>query len=96
MPTSLSNWIHFGGHLMLIELLDGSPGPEYWQQRADYKIKCSMDTKEQRLHGSETITYYNNSPSTLKYLWLQLDENEHAEDAMKHRMNTSSIRGTIE
>lgn len=74
---------------------DGAPGPEYWQQRADYKIKCTMDTKEQRLHGSETITYHNNSPSALKYLWLQLDENEHAEDAMKHRMNTSSIRGTM-
>lgn len=73
----------------------GEPGPEYWQQRADYKIKCSLDTKNQVLTGSETITYYNNSPTTLKFLWLQLDENEHAADAQKHRQNASSIRGTM-
>lgn len=73
----------------------GYPGPEYWQQQADYKIKCTLDTKEQRLDGSETITYHNNSPSDLNYLWLQLDENEHAADSDKHRMDPSSIRGTM-
>lgn len=71
---------------------DGAPGPEYWQQRADYKIKCSLDTKNQVLTGTERIKYYNNSPSELRYLWLQLDENEHAPDAMKHQINTSSMR----
>lgn len=74
---------------------DGAPGPDYWQQRADYKIKCSLDTKEQRLTGSETITYHNNSPSELNYLWLQLDENEHAQNSMKHKMNGSNIRKTM-
>ena len=74
---------------------DGSPGPEYWQQRADYKIKCTLDTKEQRLHGEELITYHNNSPSDLKYVWLQLDENEHAQNSMKHRMNGSKIQKTM-
>lgn len=73
----------------------GEPGPDYWQQRADYKIKCSLDTKNQILTGSETITYYNNSPSTMKFLWLQLDENEHAADAQKHRQNASGIRPTM-
>lgn len=56
----------------------GAPGPRYWQQRCDYNIKCSLDEKALRLTGSETITYYNNSPHTLTYLWLQLDENQHS------------------
>ena len=70
----------------------GYPGPDYWQQQADYKIKCTLDTKEQRLTGSETITYHNNSPNSLNYLWLQLDENEHAANSAKHKMNPSGIR----
>lgn len=70
---------------------DGAPGPKYWQQRADYKIKCSLDTKAQRLDGSEIITYYNNSPSELQYLWLQLDENEHNTHSVKQHMNPSSM-----
>lgn len=56
----------------------GAPGPKYWQQRADYDIKCELDEKNLKLTGSETITYHNNSPNTLTYLWLQLDENEHS------------------
>ncbi|MDB4924001.1 M1 family metallopeptidase [Mucilaginibacter sp.] len=55
----------------------GAPGTKYWQQRADYNIKCELDEKTQKLTGSETITYYNNSPDPLTYIWLQLDENEH-------------------
>lgn len=56
----------------------GAPGPKYWQQRADYNIKCELDEKALRLTGSESITYYNNSPDVLTYIWLQLDENEHS------------------
>src|ERR1043165_2394633 len=56
----------------------GAPGPKYWQQRADYDIKCELDEANLKLTGSETITYYNNSPNELTYLWLQLDENEHS------------------
>lgn len=55
----------------------GAPGPKYWQQRADYDIAATLDDEHQKLTGSETITYYNNSPDPLTYLWLQLDENEH-------------------
>ena len=55
----------------------GAPGPKYWQQRADYDIACSLDEKNLTLTGSEVITYYNNSPDELTYIWLQLDENEH-------------------
>ena len=56
----------------------GAPGPKYWQQRADYDIKATLDEKNLMLHGSETITYFNNSPDVLTYIWLQLDENEHS------------------
>ena len=71
--------------------IDGAPGPEYWQQQADYKIECTLDTEHQRLDGTETITYYNNSPNTLKYLWLQLDENEHRADANNQIFNASKM-----
>ncbi len=74
---------------------DGYPGPAYFQQKADYKIKCQLDTKAQKLIGSETITYHNNSPNELKYLWVQLDENEHASDALKHKFNPSDIDKTM-
>ena len=53
----------------------GEPGPTYWQQRADYKIKVELDEDKRSVRGSETITYTNNSPLTLKYIWLQLDQN---------------------
>ncbi len=56
----------------------GAPGPKYWQQRCDYDIKCEIDEKNLKLNGSETITYFNNSPDVLSYLWLQLDENQHS------------------
>lgn len=74
---------------------DGAPGPEYWQQRADYKIDCTLDVFEQRLDGKETVTYHNNSPNTLRYVWLQLDENEHSATSEKHRMEPSSISETM-
>lgn len=55
----------------------GAPGPAYWQQRADYEINAELDEKNLRLNGAETVTYYNNSPDPLSYLWVQLDENQH-------------------
>lgn len=53
----------------------GSPGPDYWQQRVDYKIRASLDTAHHIVSGSERITYHNNSPDRLSYLWIQLDQN---------------------
>jgi hypothetical protein len=50
----------------------GAPGPAYYQQQADYKIDIELDDKKAKLSGSETITYYNNSPDSLEYLWIQL------------------------
>ncbi len=74
---------------------DGAPGPDYWQQKVDYKIQCSLDTKENKLTGSETITYHNNSPNSLRYFWLQLDENQHAADADNHIFDGSRMRETM-
>lgn len=56
----------------------GAPGTKYWQQRCDYDIRCELDEANQQLTGRETITYFNNSPDQLTYLWLQLDENQHS------------------
>jgi hypothetical protein len=56
----------------------GAPGTKYWQQRCDYDIKCELDEKNLKLVGSETVTYFNNSPDILTFLWLQLDENQHS------------------
>lgn len=53
----------------------GAPGESYWQQRVDYDIKVELDDEKQKIKGSEMITYYNNSPHPLTYLWLQLDQN---------------------
>src|SRR5258708_39121699 len=53
----------------------GSPGPKYWQQQADYDIVAELNDENQSISGSETITYTNNSPDVLKYLWVQLDQN---------------------
>ncbi len=59
----------------------GAPGHAYWQQRADYVMKVELDEDSKGLKGSETITYTNNSPDTLRYLWLQLDQNRFAKDS---------------
>ncbi|HEY8661880.1 MAG TPA: M1 family aminopeptidase [Hanamia sp.] len=59
----------------------GQPGPAYWQNRADYKIVASLDTAEHLVKGSVVITYKNNSPDAMKFLWLQLDQNIYREDS---------------
>ena len=82
----------------------GAPGPRYWQQRADYDIDVELDDQKQRITGSETVTYYNNSPDPLTYIWLQLDENEHnpksdnqkfEESQMKEKMTISDVKGIM-
>ncbi len=59
----------------------GAPGPAYYQQQADYKMDIEIDDENARLYGSEVITYTNNSPDELKYLWVQLDQNMRARDS---------------
>lgn len=63
----------------------GEPGHQYWQQDADYDIKISLDEDARRLTGTETITYTNNSPDKLRFLWLQLDQNIFKRDSLKEK-----------
>ena len=69
----------------------GAPGNKYWQQRCDYDIKCELDEKKLTLTGKETVTYYNNSPDVLSYIWLQLDENQHSSLDNANYQNSSSL-----
>ncbi len=59
----------------------GEPGPKYWQNRADYKIAATLDTATHKITGDIEITYTNNSPDNLKFLWLQLDQNIYKKDS---------------
>ena len=59
----------------------GAPGPAYYQQQADYKMDIELDDENKRIYGSETITYTNNSPDNLEYLWVQLDQNIRKKDS---------------
>jgi hypothetical protein len=73
----------------------GAPGPKYWQQRADYTMNIELNDDNQSISGSETITYYNNSPDVLKYLWLQLDQNLFAQDSNTPKVSSSTVRDSV-
>ncbi len=90
LPLAAQSWLHNDGsrtNKSIFRLMDewptpnsyrtgaGSPGPDYWQQRADYVIETSLDTVTHVVTGSERITYHNNSPEDLTFLWVQLDQN---------------------
>ena len=69
----------------------GAPGPGYYQQQADYKMDIEIDDVNAKLHGDETITYTNNSPDDLNYLWVQLDQNMRARDSKTPLIGSSGI-----
>lgn len=73
----------------------GAPGQNYWQQRADYVINVELDDNTQTLTGSETITYYNNAPEPLTFLWLQLDQNLFSEESITNKTRTGVVRDSI-
>ncbi len=73
----------------------GAPGPKYWQQRCDYDIVCELDEPNRKLIGKETLTYFNNSPDNLTYLWLQLDENEHSSVNNSGYQNSNTASKTL-
>jgi hypothetical protein len=73
----------------------GAPGPNYWQQRADYDITAEVDDNTQMLTASETITYYNNAPEQLTFLWLQLDQNVFAPDNVTDQTKTGVVKDSI-
>ena len=69
----------------------GAPGPDYYQQQADYKMDIELDDKNARLYGVETITYHNNSPDELEFLWVQLDQNVRAKDSKSPLRNGNGV-----
>jgi Peptidase family M1 domain len=73
----------------------GAPGAKYWQQQVDYSIKVSLDTVTHRLSGAEVVTYHNNSPDKLAYLWFQLDQNIERTDS-RAAMMSSALPKTID
>lgn len=68
----------------------GEPGPKYWQNRADYKIDCTIDTAKHEVRGAAELIYTNNSPDNLKFLWLQLDQNIYRKDSRGSATTTAS------
>ena len=73
----------------------GAPGIDYWQQRADYKINIELNDEIQTLYGEEEITYHNNSPDILRYLWIQLDQNLLADDSKTPMVAPSEMSRTL-
>ena len=69
----------------------GAPGHEYYQQKADYVIHVQLDEENQTISGNETVTYTNNSPDVLNYLWIQLDQNVRAKNSDSQLTSTSSM-----
>jgi hypothetical protein len=73
-----------------IRTASGAPGHAYWQQRADYAIRATLDEANRSIRAAETITYHNNSPDTLNYLWVQLDQNIYKPNS-DARMSATSV-----
>ena len=73
----------------------GAPGPEYYQQQADYKMDIELDDKNARLDGVETITYHNNAKESLEYLWLQLDQNSSNKNSVTKKKGSSYMEEAI-
>ncbi|UKN02516.1 M1 family metallopeptidase [Paracrocinitomix mangrovi] len=69
----------------------GAPGPNYYQQQADYVMKIELDDANQKVTGSETVTYTNNSPDVLSYIWLQLDQNVRKKGSDRELTSTETI-----
>jgi hypothetical protein len=74
----------------------GAPGTRYWQQRADYVINVEVDDNTQVLKGSEVVTYHNNSPESLSYLWLQLDQNIFSETSIANVALTGTVQDSTQ
>jgi hypothetical protein len=71
---------------------NGAPGPEYWQNEADYELHATLDTEHKQLRATETITYTNNSPDVLPSVWVQLEQNIYREDSRAHIVSAGSPR----
>lgn len=69
----------------------GAPGAFYYQQQANYKMDIRLDDENQRIYGEETVTYINNAPESLEYLWVQLDQNMRAQNSLTQAIKTGSV-----
>ena len=69
----------------------GAPGPDYWQQKVDYKMDIEIDDDNAKLMGSSSIKYQNNSPDVLNYLWLQLDQNVREPHSDRSKLSTGKV-----
>jgi len=69
----------------------GAPGHAYYQQQADYKMNIELDDDTAKIHGDEVITYTNNSPDVLTYLWVQLDQNQRSKDSKSPLIESSGV-----
>ena len=72
----------------------GAPGVDYWQQKADYKIDVTINDENQTLYREEEITYLNNSPDVLRYLWVQLDQNVRSNESNTPLVTPSKMSKT--
>ena len=70
----------------------GAPGHEYYQNEADYVMSITLNDQQQKITGSETIKYHNNSPDKLEYLWIQLDQNKRAQNSDSYKIQTGNIK----
>ena len=73
----------------------GAPGHGYYQQKADYDLNIRLDDENQKLFGEGTVTYYNNSPDQLEYLWVQLDQNVRAKDSDTKKISGGTVSGNV-
>ena len=69
----------------------GAPGPGYYQQKADYKMNIEIKESENKLYGDANVTYHNNAPESLDYLWVQLDQNVRSLDSKSSKIESSSV-----
>jgi len=72
----------------------GAPGPAYWQQDVDYVIDVALDEDNKRLIASESISYTNNSPESLNYLWVALDQNRFKDGSLARESGVASAAGS--
>ncbi|MGA9120598.1 MAG: M1 family metallopeptidase [Bacteroidota bacterium] len=68
---------------------DGTPGPDYWQNRADYSLEAILDDSLNVISATVRITYTNNSPDALPYLWLALDQNQFSANSRSSKLSLS-------
>ncbi len=73
----------------------GAPGHQYWQQKADYDMQVEIDDEKQTLTGKETITYYNQSPDALQYVWLQVDQNLFSKESDTYKTQNANLKDKL-